>query len=83
LSHYPSLRKHGWGADFKVILMNSRISADDEIGPFDQFFVRAYRILKKMSLSTQEDFGLEVANVEVETVPINVGVVKDIELIRE
>jgi KUP system potassium uptake protein len=83
LSHYPSLRKHGWGADFKVILLNSRISADDEIGPFDQFFVRSYRILKKMSLSTQEDFGLEVANVEVETVPINVGVVKDIDLTRE
>jgi KUP system potassium uptake protein len=83
LSHYPSLRKHGWGADFKVILMNSRISADDEIGPFDQFFVRSYRILKKMSLSTQEDFGLEVANVEVETVPINVGIVKDIDLVRE
>jgi KUP system potassium uptake protein len=83
LSHYPSLRKHGWGADFKVILLNSRISADDEIGPFDQFFVRAYRVLKKLSISTQEDFGLEVANVEVETVPINVGVIKDIELIRE
>jgi KUP system potassium uptake protein len=83
LSHYPSLRKRGWGADFKFILLNSRISADDEIGSIDQFFVRAYRILKKMSLSTQEDFGLEVSNVEVETVPINVGKAKDIELIRE
>jgi KUP system potassium uptake protein len=83
LSHYPSLRKHGWNADFKFILLNSRISADDEIGPFDQFFVRSYRILKKLSLSTQEDFGLEVSNVEVETVPINVGKTKDIDLMRE
>jgi KUP system potassium uptake protein len=82
LSHYPSLRKHGWGADFKFILLNSRISADDEIGPFDQFFVRSYRILKKLSLPTQEDFGLEVSNVEIETVPINVGKSKDIDLER-
>ncbi len=83
LSHYPSLRKHGWNADFKFILLNSRISSDDEIGSFDQFIVRAYRILKKLSLPTQEDFGLEVANVEVETVPINVNKARDIELKRE
>ncbi len=83
LSHYPSLRKHGWNADFKFILLNSRISADDEIGRFDQFMVRAYRILKKLSLPTQEDFGLEVSNVEIETVPINVNKARDIELKRE
>ena len=83
LSHYPSLRKHGWNADFKFILLNSRISADDEIGASDQFIVRAYRILKKLSLPTQEDFGLEVANVEVEVVPINVNKAKDMELKRE
>ncbi len=83
LSHYPSLRKHGWNADFKFILLNSRISADDEIGSFDQFMVRAYRILKKLSLPTQEDFGLEVANVEVEIVPITVNKACDIELKRE
>ena len=83
LSHYPSLRKHGWNADFKFILLNSRISSDDEIGSFDQFMVRAYRVLKKLSLPTQEDFGLEVSNVEVETVPINVNKARDIDLKRE
>ena len=83
LSHYPSLRKHGWNADFKFILLNSRISSDDEIGATDQFIVRAYRLLKKLSLPTQADFGLEVANVEVETVPINVNKAKDVELKRE
>jgi hypothetical protein len=45
--------------------------------------VRAYRILKKLSLPTQEDFGLEVSNVEVETVPISVNKAKDFELTRE
>ena len=31
LSHYPSLRRHSFGADFKFILLNSRASIDDDI----------------------------------------------------
>lgn len=83
LSHYPSLRRHRFNADFKFILLNSRASMDDEISPFDQFTIRAYRVLKKLSLSAVEDFGLEVANIEVETVPISIGKAKDIQLKRE
>lgn len=83
LSHYPSLRKHGMPADFKFILLNSRASVDDEISPFNQFIIRAYRVLKKLSLPTQDDFGLEIANVEVETVPINIGKATTVELNRE
>lgn len=40
-------------------------------------------MLKKLSLPTQEDFGLDLSNVEIETVPISVGVRKDIDLKRE
>jgi KUP system potassium uptake protein len=83
LSHYPSLRKHGFLADFKFIILNSRISTDDEITPIDQFVVRFYRILKKLSLPTTEDFGLEITNIEVETVPISVGKKTAIDLTRE
>jgi KUP system potassium uptake protein len=83
LSHYPSLRKHNFNADFKFILLNSRASVDDELSPFNQFIIRAYRVLKKLSLPTQEDFGLEIANVEVETVPINIGKASVIDLQRE
>lgn len=83
LSHYPSLRRHRFGADFKFILLNSRASMDDEISPFDQFTIRAYRVLKRLSLPAAEDFGLEVSNIEVETVPIKIGISKDIELKRE
>ena len=83
LSHYPSLRKHRFGADFKFVILNSRASVDDEISPFDQFTIRAYRILKNLSLPTSEDFGLEISNVEVETVPINVGKTAEIQLKRE
>jgi KUP system potassium uptake protein len=64
-------------------LLNSRASVDDEISPFNQFIIRAYRVLKKLSLPTQEDFGLEIANVEIETVPINIGKTTVIDMQRE
>jgi KUP system potassium uptake protein len=83
LSHYPSLRRHNFGADFKFILLNSRASIDDDISAFDQFTIRAYRMLKKLSLPASEDFGLEISNIEVETVPISIGKAQDIELNRE
>lgn len=83
LSHYPSLRKHNLLADFKFILVHSRVSADEIISPFNQLVIRVYRMLKKMSLSTHEDFGLELSNVEIETVPINIGKAADIKLQRE
>lgn len=83
LSHYPSLRKHNLPADFKFILLNSRVSVDEVISPFNQFVIRVYRILKKLSLPTHEDFGLELSNMEIETVPINIGKAAEIKMQRE
>lgn len=82
LSNYPSLKRHNISADFKFIILNSRVSVDEEISPFNQFIIRSYRIIKKYSLSPEEDFGLDTTNVEVETVPIDLGKKKIFELSR-
>ena len=82
-SHYPSLRKYELPADFKFFVLNSRLSVDDEITPFEQFIVRAYRVLKKISLTPAQDFGLDLSNVATETVPITVGKPKEFDLKRE
>lgn len=82
LSHYPSLRKYGMPADFKFIILNSRVAIDDALTPFDQFIVKGYRLIKSISLSTSEDFGLELTNVEEEMVPIRIRGVKQIKLER-
>jgi KUP system potassium uptake protein len=82
-SHYPSLRKHEMPADFKFYVLNSRLSVDDDISPFEQFIVRAYRILKRISLTPAQDFGLDLSNIANETVPITVGKPKDFDLKRE
>ncbi len=82
LSHYPSLRKYNMPADFKFILLNTRVAIDDALTPFEQFVVKGYRFIKSISLSTAEDFGLELTNVEEETVPIRIAPSSKIELHR-
>ncbi len=83
LSHYESLRTYNLPADFKFILINSSISVDELLSPFNQFIVRFYRMLKKMSLPTTEDIGLELSNTEIDTVPIKIGQKINIDLKRE
>jgi KUP system potassium uptake protein len=78
-SHYPSLRRYGIPADFKFILLNSRVSADETLEPFEQFVVRGYRFLKQVAVAPAEHFGLEGGSYQVETVPINVVKPKPIE----
>lgn len=82
LSHYPSLRKFNMPADFKFVILNSRVAIDDALTPFEQFFVKAYRFIKSISLSAAEDFGLELTNVEEETIPIRVAPSTKIDLKR-
>ncbi len=82
LSHYPSLRKYNMPADFKFIILNTRVAIDDALSPFEQFIVKGYRFIKSISLSTAEDFGLELTNVEEETVPIRIAASSNIDLQR-
>jgi KUP system potassium uptake protein len=82
LSHYPSLRKYNMPADFKFILLNSRVAIDDALTPFEQFIIKGYRFIKTISLSAAEDFGLELTNVEEETIPIRIAPSSKIHLQR-
>lgn len=82
-SPYPSIRKYQIDADFKFILLHTRVSADTELSGFEQWVVRTYRMIKKISLPAMDDFGLEMSNVEEEIVPILVGPKAEIHLERE
>ena len=82
VSNYPSLRKHGMYADFKFILLNSRVASYKKLTPWEQIVVKGYRFIKSLSLPTHEDFGLELTNVEYEMVPISVRDAIEIKLER-
>jgi KUP system potassium uptake protein len=81
-SPYPSLHKYSMMADFKFIIIHSWASADSEISSFDRVIISGYRLIKKLSLSTEELYGLEAANVEVERVPIQVGPMAKVKIKR-
>jgi KUP system potassium uptake protein len=83
LSHYDSLHRHSMPADFKFIILHSLASVDSEISTFDNLIIQGYRYIKRHSLSTEEMYGLELANVEVENVPIMVGPPAKVRIKRE
>ncbi|UXE67037.1 MAG: KUP/HAK/KT family potassium transporter [Chryseotalea sp. WA131a] len=83
ISHYDSLKKHSMPADFKFIILHSLASVDSEISTFDNLIIQGYRFIKSHSLSTEEMYGLELANVEVERVPIMVGPTAKVRIKRE
>ena len=70
-------------SDFKFVILHSLASVDSEISNFDNLIIQGYRFIKKHSLSTEEMYGLELANVEVESVPIMVGPPAKVRIKRE
>ncbi|HYC84715.1 MAG TPA: KUP/HAK/KT family potassium transporter [Chryseosolibacter sp.] len=82
-SPYSSLHKYSMMADFKFIILHSWASSDSEISNFDRLIIQGYRLLKKHSLSTEEMYGIEAANLEVEKVPIQVGPQAKVKIKRE
>jgi KUP system potassium uptake protein len=82
-SPYPSLHKYSMMADFKFIILHSWASSDSEISSFDRLIIQGYRLLKEYSLSTEELYGIEAANLEVERVPIQVGPQARVKIKRE
>ena len=83
ISHYTSLQKHSMPSDFKFIILHSLASIDSEISSFDNLIMTGYRFIKRHSLATEEMYGLELANVEVESIPIMVGPVAKVHIKRE
>jgi KUP system potassium uptake protein len=83
ISPYPALHRHNMTTDFKFISLHSIASADSELTTFQRFMISWYRAIKSMSLSTEEMYGLEVANLEIEKVPIEVGPEAKVRIKRE
>ena len=82
-SPYPALHKYSMMADFKFIILHSWASSDSEISTFDRVIIQSYRLIKEYSLSTEELYGIEAANLEVERAPIQVGPMAKVKIKRE
>ena len=70
-------------SDFKFVIIHSWASSDSEVSSFDRVINQGYRMLKDHSLSMEELYGIEAANLEVEKVPIQVGPMAKVKIKRE
>jgi KUP system potassium uptake protein len=82
-SPYPALHKYSMMADFKFVILHSWASSDSVISNFDRLIIQGYRLLKEHSLSTEELYGIEAANLEIEKIPIQVGPTAKVKIKRE
>jgi KUP system potassium uptake protein len=71
-SVFQSMKGRFSEPDFKFVVLNSRISSDNDLTWFQNLCVKAYRFVKSTGLKPAEDFGLDKTNVIVEYVPISV-----------
>lgn len=70
---FETLNQHGIPADFKYVVINSRVASDQQLSMWEVFMIRTYRFIKSIGLSRLEDFGLSEVNTIQELIPINIG----------
>lgn len=82
-SRYCSLDKHNITGDFRFVVMQRFLSFENELSFTDDFILKAYFMLKKISLPDEKEYGLDYSNVTVEKSPLILSTAKNINLIRE
>ncbi len=81
-SRYASLSKQNISGDFRFVVLQRFLSADNELPIRNQLIMDAYFILKKYSLSEIKYFGLDASQVTEEMVPMIINPAKNVQLVR-
>lgn len=82
-SRYCSLDKHNIMGDFRFVVMKRFLSFENELSFTDDFILKAYFILKRISLPDEKEYGLDHSNVTVEKTSLLLNTPKNIHLLRE
>ncbi|MBS1526413.1 MAG: KUP/HAK/KT family potassium transporter [Bacteroidetes bacterium] len=69
-STYTSLNKHKIVGDFRFVVIEKVFSKSHYLSFYEKSIMSAYRIFKKVSLSEERGFGLDLSFVTVEKVPL-------------
>jgi KUP system potassium uptake protein len=69
-STYKSLSKHKIVGDFRFVVIEKVVSRSHSLSFYERFIMNFYIQLKKMSLSEERGFGLDLSFVTVEKVPL-------------
>ncbi|MFN8395212.1 MAG: KUP/HAK/KT family potassium transporter [Bacteroidia bacterium] len=83
ISRYCSLERNNIIGDFRFVVLQRFLSFENDLPWIDNFVMRSYFILKKISLSDEKEFGLDYSNVAIEAAPMIITQPRNISLVRE
>ena len=81
-SRYESLQRNNVVGDFQFIVLEKFLSQDNELPFFERVIMRIYFGIKKLGLSEEKGFGLDMSNVAVEKFPLIVAPISSLKLKR-
>ena len=81
-SRYESLNKKQVMGDFRFIIIEKIMSNDNEFPVVEKLILESYEVLKKLSLSEDNAFGLDGSNVVVEKFPLVISPTKDLSKLK-
>ena len=81
-SRYESLNKNNIIGDFKFVLSEKYLSNDSDLTFFEKVIMNSYFFIKKLSLSEESAFNLDIGSVKVEKFPMVLHAPENISLTR-
>jgi KUP system potassium uptake protein len=81
-SRYESLNKNNIIGDFKFVLSEKYLSNDSDLTFFEKVIMNSYFFIKKLSLSEESAFNLDIGSVKVEKFPMVLHAPENIGLTR-
>jgi KUP system potassium uptake protein len=70
LSRYDSLRKNNIPGDFRFIVLEKSLAAENNLPLYERTIMWGYSLLKRFALSEERGFGLDTSSVMTEKVPL-------------
>lgn len=81
-STYKSLNRHKIVGDFRFVVIEKVISRSNNLSFYEKFIMAFYIQLKRVSLSEERGFGLDLSFVTVEKVPLMLADPETVEITR-
>ncbi|MGZ3874000.1 MAG: KUP/HAK/KT family potassium transporter [Mucilaginibacter sp.] len=81
-STYKSLNRHKIVGDFRFVVIEKVLSRSHSLSFYESFIMAFYKELKKISLSEERGFGLDLSFVTVEKVPLMLAAPETVEIHR-
>ncbi|MBL7891036.1 MAG: KUP/HAK/KT family potassium transporter [Bacteroidia bacterium] len=81
-SRYESLNKQNVIGDFRFVVIEKILAYENELPFYEKIILDIYSVMKHLGLSEEKAFGLDTSSVSIETIPMVIAPVRDLNLKR-